>query len=62
MLNHNKHKNMYDYGYIYDQIKVRHVLSSIHIDPNDKHFMTEADMFVVGDKHIALTSICEGNK
>lgn len=43
-------------------IKVGHFQSSIHIDPNDKHFMTEVDLFVVGDRHIALTSIGEGDK
>lgn len=43
------------------KLKVRHFQSSIHIDPNDKHFMTEVDLFVVGDRHIALTSICEGD-
>lgn len=43
MLNLNQYKHMYKYGFIYDQIKVRHFQSSIHIDPNDKHFMTEVD-------------------
>lgn len=27
-----------------------------------KHFMTEVDLFVVGDRNTALTSICEGDK
>lgn len=40
-------------------INTKDFQSSIHIDSNDKHFMTEVDSFVVGDRHIALTSICE---
>lgn len=48
--------------YIYDQIKVRSFESSIHIDPNNKHFMTEVDLFIVGDRHMTLMSVCEGDK
>lgn len=62
VLNHNKHIDMYEDGCIGDQIKVRHFKLSIHIDPNDKHFMTEVDLFVVGDRHTGLTSIWEGDK
>lgn len=33
--------------------------SRIHMDPNIKHFMAEVDLFVVGDRHMTLVSICE---
>lgn len=57
LLNPTKRTGVYDYGNIFDQSKI-----SIHADPNDKHFMTEVALFVVGHKDTALTSMCEKNK
>lgn len=33
-----------------------------NMDPNNKHFMAEVDLFVVGDRHITMMSIWEGDK